>query len=59
MKGRLSDKLRIQHILDTISEIENYLVNQHSKLFLLIKKRDLQESTTSSSNTTAYSYFIN
>ena len=27
MKGTLSDKIRVQHILDAIREIENYLVN--------------------------------
>ena len=27
MKGRLGDKVRLQHILDAINEIENYLHN--------------------------------
>lgn len=27
MKGQLTDKIRIQHILDAISEIETYLTN--------------------------------
>jgi uncharacterized protein with HEPN domain len=27
MKGRLGDKVRLQHILDSIGEIENYLYN--------------------------------
>jgi len=27
MKGKLSDKVRLQHILDAIHEIENYVKN--------------------------------
>ena len=34
MKGRLSDKIRIQHILDAITEIENYLSNSTFETFL-------------------------
>ena len=34
MKGRLGDKVRLQHILDAISEIETYLENASYKEFL-------------------------
>lgn len=34
MKGRLTDKIRIQHILDAISETENYLKNSTFEDFI-------------------------
>ena len=34
MKGQLSDKIRIQHILDAISETENYLINSNFEDFI-------------------------
>ncbi|MGN6604506.1 MAG: HepT-like ribonuclease domain-containing protein [Ginsengibacter sp.] len=34
MKGTLSDKIRIQHILDAIGEIENYPVNSTFEAFI-------------------------
>ncbi|MDR3693451.1 DUF86 domain-containing protein [Mucilaginibacter sp.] len=34
MKGRLGDKVRLQHILDAVSEIEKYLKNVSYEEFL-------------------------
>jgi uncharacterized protein with HEPN domain len=34
MRGRLGDKARLQHILDAILEVENYLVNADIKSFM-------------------------
>lgn len=34
MKGRLGDKIRLQHILDSIGEIENYLYGVTIEQFL-------------------------
>jgi uncharacterized protein with HEPN domain len=34
MRGRLGDKARLQHILDAILEVENYLFNADFKSFL-------------------------
>ena len=34
MKGRLGDKVRLQHILDAISEVEMYLENVTYEQFL-------------------------
>ncbi|SEA74339.1 hypothetical protein SAMN05443550_10533 [Pedobacter hartonius] len=42
MKGRLGDKLRLQHILDSICEIENYLYDVTIEQFLGIQRNVLQ-----------------
>lgn len=34
MKGRLTNKIRIQHILDAISETENYLIDSSFEGFI-------------------------
>lgn len=34
MKGPLSDKIRIQHILDAINEVESYTTNVTEEQFL-------------------------
>jgi uncharacterized protein with HEPN domain len=34
MKGQLTDKIRIQHILDAIAETENYLINSNFENFI-------------------------
>ncbi len=34
MKSKLGDKIRLQHILDAIKEIENYLTNQEFDEFM-------------------------
>ena len=34
MKGQLTDKIRIQHILDAIAEIEHYLINSNFEDFI-------------------------
>ena len=34
MRGKLGDKIRLQHILDAIQEIESYLVNVEFDDFL-------------------------
>ena len=34
MRGNKGDKIRLQHILDAIIEIENYIANQDFKDFL-------------------------
>ena len=34
MKGKIGDKQRLEHILDAISEIENYTANVDLKEFL-------------------------
>jgi len=34
MRGKLGDKVRLQHILDAIFEIENYLLNTDFSVFM-------------------------
>jgi len=34
MRGRLGDKVRLQHILDAILEVENYLIENDFKKFM-------------------------
>lgn len=34
MRGRLSDKLRVRHILDAIAEVEKYIANISLQAFL-------------------------
>ena len=34
MKGQMTDKIRVHHILDAISEIENYLSDVTYEIFL-------------------------
>jgi uncharacterized protein with HEPN domain len=34
MRGRLGDKVRLQHVLDAILEIENYLLNTSFQGFI-------------------------
>lgn len=34
MKGTMTDKLRVQHILDAIAEVENYLTGVSFEIFL-------------------------
>jgi uncharacterized protein with HEPN domain len=34
MRGRLGDKVRLQHILDAILEVENYLIEADIKKFM-------------------------
>ncbi len=43
MKGRLGDKVRLQHILDSIGEIENYLYGVTVDHFLKIQRNVLQQ----------------
>ena len=42
MKGRLGDNVRLQHILDSIDEIENYLNNVSIEQFFENQKSVLQ-----------------
>jgi len=39
MKGQITDKIRLQHILDAITEVENYLVSLSFDEFLAISEK--------------------
>lgn len=40
MRGRLPDKVRIQHILDAIAEVEKYITDISLQAFLEILRND-------------------